>query len=206
MNGFTSNRQSPTSPSIPSRPSNQSLGRPSSRPSTPSGLRETTTANTASTGLEPPSGVAYRQFVSTWTDAHVAQWLNEAKCARVIPMFRANHIRGDVVLDLEQNVLKEMGIVAVGDRIKIMSAVKALRLRCSRTASMNGLGAGPRLMLNNGQDGVMQSPRLGGSNLGRVNGEIPRSPSVPAYGLAPTSLPADQSPPSNRTSGGNGRR
>ncbi|KAG8940832.1 ATP binding [Tulasnella sp. 424] len=207
MNGFTTNRKSPTSPIVPSRPSNQSLGRSSSRPSTPSGLRETAAANNASSGLEPPSGVAYRQFVSTWTDGHVAQWLTEAKCAKVVPMFRDNHIRGDVVLDLEQNVLKEMGIVSVGDRIKIMSAVKALRLRCSRAGAANGLGAGPRLMLNNGQDGVVHSPRLGGSaNLGRVNEDIPRSPSLPAYGVAPTSPTVDQSPPNNRASGGNGRR
>ncbi|KAG9045186.1 ATP binding [Tulasnella sp. UAMH 9824] len=205
MNGFTNNRKSPTSPVVPSRPSNQSLGRSSSRPSTPSGLRETAAANNSSSGLEPPSGIAYRQFVSTWTDGHVAQWLTEAKCAKVVPMFRANHIRGDVVLDLEQNVLKEMGITSVGDRIKIMSAVKALRVRCSRAGAT--LGANPRLMLNNGQDGVMHSPRLGGStNLGRVNGDIPRSPFQPAYGLAPTSPTVDQSPPNNRTSSGGGRR
>ncbi|KAG8917788.1 ATP binding [Tulasnella sp. 417] len=204
MNGFTNNRKSPTSPVVPSRPSNQSLGRSSSRPSTPSGLRETAAANSSASGLEPPSGIAYRQFVSTWTDGHVAQWLNEAKCSKVVPMFRANHIRGDVVLDLEQNVLKEMGITSVGDRIKIMSAVKALRVRCSRAGAVS---ANPRFLLNNGQDGAMPSPRLGGStNLRRVNRDIPRSPALRAYRLAPTSPPVDQSPPNNRTSSGGGRR
>ena len=132
------NRRSPTSPIRSNRPP--------SRPQTPSSnsaLKDSTNSpSQASFSLDqPPNGIAsYRAFVTTWTDIHVAQWLTDARCSKVIPIFRDNHIRGDVVLDLDQNVLKEMGITSVGDRIKIMSAVKVLRQKCSRAGSAFGIG------------------------------------------------------------------
>ncbi|KAG8901078.1 ATP binding [Tulasnella sp. 403] len=201
-------RKSPTSPGLNTRPSNNALGRPPSRPQTPSGLREVTTAGAPST-LEPPSGQAYRAFVSTWTDNHVAQWLTEAKCPRVAPLFRNNHIRGDVILDLDQQVLKEMGIISVGDRIKIMSAVKVLRQRCSRTGSafaiggVNAISSTPRLLLNNGLDPGFSSP-----SASRLNGDMLRSPSLSNNSMLPPSSPPgnDISPPNYRTNAGSGRR
>ena len=44
-------------------------------------------------------------------------------------MFEKNNINGDALLDCDQNILKEVGVTKVGDRIRIMVAVKALRAR-----------------------------------------------------------------------------
>jgi mitogen-activated protein kinase kinase kinase len=44
-------------------------------------------------------------------------------------MFAKNNINGDALLDCDQNILKEVGVTKVGDRIRILVAVKALRAR-----------------------------------------------------------------------------
>ncbi|KAF8320022.1 hypothetical protein DL93DRAFT_2031799, partial [Clavulina sp. PMI_390] len=66
-----------------------------------------------------------------WTDLHVAKWLSDAKVPQHAARFKANDLRGAVLLDLDQSALKETGIVSVGDRIKIIVAVKALRQLCA---------------------------------------------------------------------------
>ncbi|KAI0324524.1 sterile alpha motif SAM, partial [Cubamyces sp. BRFM 1775] len=66
-----------------------------------------------------------------WTDAHVALWLTEIRCGHHAATFKANDIRGDVLLELDQMTLKEMGMNSVGDRVRILNGVKHLRQRCS---------------------------------------------------------------------------
>ncbi|KZT09454.1 Pkinase-domain-containing protein [Laetiporus sulphureus 93-53] len=107
--------------------------------------------------LEPPLGMTFAEFLRVWSDAHVARWLADIKCAHHASTFREHDIRGDVLLELDQLTLKEMGIASVGDRLRILNAVKTLRQRCSsanvaltsimnyprasdhaRTSSMNG--------------------------------------------------------------------
>ena len=66
---------------------------------------------------------------------HVLRWLYEARVPQHAARFREHDIRGDVILDLDQSTLKETGIVSVGDRIKILVAVKALRQKCARYSS-----------------------------------------------------------------------
>ncbi|PPQ86844.1 hypothetical protein CVT25_012563 [Psilocybe cyanescens] len=78
---------------------------------------------------EPPAGMSYATFLRTWTDDSVAKWLSEIKCGCHEEAFKANDIRGDVLLELDQITLKEMGISSIGDRLRILNAVKALRQR-----------------------------------------------------------------------------
>lgn len=85
--------------------------------------------------LECPPGLSYLEFVKQWSDVHVSKWLYEAKVPQHAARFREHDIRGDVILDLDQSTLKETGIISVGDRIKILVAVKALRQRCARHSS-----------------------------------------------------------------------
>ncbi|PCH38051.1 Pkinase-domain-containing protein [Wolfiporia cocos MD-104 SS10] len=120
-----------------------------------------TTAVLPASALEPPAGMSYPDFLRTWSDAHVARWLTDVKCGHHASTFREHDIRRDVLLELDQLTLKEMGIASVGDRLRILNAVKALRQRCSaasaaltsilnrprgpehaRTPSMNGDPAG----------------------------------------------------------------
>ena len=85
--------------------------------------------------LEPPQGLAFVDFMNSWGDAHVARWLAQldphGKCVAHAAAFRAADIRGSVLLELDQPSLKEIGVTSIGDRIRILNAVKALRLKCS---------------------------------------------------------------------------
>ncbi|KAK7693429.1 hypothetical protein QCA50_002997 [Cerrena zonata] len=93
---------------------------PSTQPGTP-------TFSSMSISLDPPPGMPFADYLRTWSDSHVARWLADIKCGHHAQTFRANDIRGDVLLELDQGTLKEMGLVSVGDRIRIVSGVKNLR-------------------------------------------------------------------------------
>ncbi|KAI0054116.1 Pkinase-domain-containing protein [Auriscalpium vulgare] len=92
----------------------------------------------------------YAEFLKTWTDTHISGWLTEVKCSHQASTFKANDIRGDVLLELDQETLKEMGITSIGDRLRILNAVKQLRQKCSTKTDRNSfLGAGrPRVTIN----------------------------------------------------------
>ena len=134
LNGLHgSQANSPTSPTgtssshvlYPNAPRQSSSRSPhSSLPGTP-------TINNLSDILEPPPGVTFLELIKTWTDFDVARWLSEHKIGHLANVFKANDIRSDVILDLNQESLKEMGIKSVGERIRILSAVKGLRQRNS---------------------------------------------------------------------------
>ncbi|KAH9856962.1 hypothetical protein C2E23DRAFT_721053 [Lenzites betulinus] len=97
-------------------------------------LTNTPTSAHPNHALEPPYGISYSEFLRSWTDAHVSLWLSEIKCGHHATTFKANDIRGDVLLELDQMILKDMGMKSVGDRVRILNGVKHLRQRCSSTA------------------------------------------------------------------------
>lgn len=98
--------------------------------------------------LDPPPGLPYAEFVAQWQDAHIARWLTDNKCAHYIQAFKDNDIRGDIILELDMDTLKEIGLVSVGDRTRIRNAIKQLRQRCQRPS------AGPKLLLNGSPNDV----------------------------------------------------
>ena len=79
--------------------------------------------------MDLPPGMTYAEFIRTWTDSQVARWLTDIKCGCHNETFKANDIRGDVILELDQASLKEIGIASIGDRLRILNAVKSLRQR-----------------------------------------------------------------------------
>jgi mitogen-activated protein kinase kinase kinase len=81
--------------------------------------------------LDAPMGITYREFIRTWSDTHVACWLSDIKCGSQASRFKENDIRGDVLLELDQVTLKEMGVASIGDRLRILNAIKSLRQKCS---------------------------------------------------------------------------
>jgi len=129
LNGFhDSQANSPTSPTgSPNHVLHPNAPRQSSSRSPHSSLPSTPTINKLSDILEPPPGVTFLELIKTWTDSDVARWLSENKVGSLANAFRTNDIRGDVILDLNQDSLKEMGIKSVGERIRILNAVKFLR-------------------------------------------------------------------------------
>ncbi|KAJ4463244.1 hypothetical protein C8J55DRAFT_594221 [Lentinula edodes] len=84
--------------------------------------------------LDPPPGVSYADFIRTWTDGHVVRWSTDIKCGHHADTFSANDIRGDILLELDQTTLQEMDITSIVDRLRILAAVKALRLRTAKSS------------------------------------------------------------------------
>lgn len=81
-------------------------------------------------------GIAIEE-VKQWADAQIQSWLASHRLAHHAQTFAKNDITGNVLLDVDQNALKEMGITAIGDRIRIFSAIKTLKKRCIETAQTN---------------------------------------------------------------------
>ncbi|KAI0362201.1 Pkinase-domain-containing protein [Trametes cingulata] len=138
----TSRASSPTSPT--NSISFQSAQGPRVNVSLNGSLTNTPTSAHPNHALEPPPGVSYPDFLRSWTDAHVALWLSEIKCAHYAATFKANDIRGDVLLELDQMTLKEMGMNSVGDRVRILTGVKHLRQRCSASSALTSILNRPR--------------------------------------------------------------
>ena len=112
--------------------------------------------------LDSPAGSSFAEYLRTWSDAHVAKWLAEIKCPAHIDTFKQHDIRGDVLLELDQDTLKEMKILSVGDKLRILNGVKGLRQRCqSRTSSPPVPSLGPvRTYLSAyGETRILESPR-----------------------------------------------
>ncbi|KAG9318895.1 Pkinase-domain-containing protein [Chiua virens] len=84
--------------------------------------------------LDPPPGTPFPDFLKSWSDIHVAKWLSDIKCTPHVDIFKEHDIRGDILLELDHDTLKEMSISSVGDRLRILNAVKTLRI--NQMASM----------------------------------------------------------------------
>ncbi|KAI1795796.1 Pkinase-domain-containing protein [Ganoderma leucocontextum] len=104
----------------------------------------TPTSTTSNHVLDPPVGVSYHDFLRSWTDAHVALWLSDIKCGHHAATFRANDIRGDIILELDQMTLREMGMASVGDRLRIVNAVRQLRAKCASNTVLSSILNRPR--------------------------------------------------------------
>ncbi|KAI0079916.1 Pkinase-domain-containing protein [Panus rudis PR-1116 ss-1] len=121
-------------PTINLNGSNRSDG---SAPGTPTSI-------TMTVSLDCPPGMTFADFLRTWSDNHVARWLADIKCGHHAHLFKANDIRGDVLLELDQMTLKEMGLMSVGDRIRIISGVKNLRQKCLNHGALASITNQPR--------------------------------------------------------------
>ncbi|TFK42548.1 hypothetical protein BDQ12DRAFT_281513 [Crucibulum laeve] len=140
------NSQTPPKPSSPASPTSQFTNQqsvasrsfinlnPDVRGQNPP-FPATPTSSHQTTFLEPPPGSTYADFIRTWSDSHVARWLTDIKCGSHASLFRANDIRGDILLELDQVSLKEMGVASIGDRLRILNAVKVLRQRAASRAA-----------------------------------------------------------------------
>ncbi|KAF4615438.1 hypothetical protein D9613_003091 [Agrocybe pediades] len=133
-----SRSQSPPKPASPSSPSAMQFGNQQASANSRSfmNLAQETRSQAPQpvkyhpyTPMEPPAGMSYSAFLRTWKDEDVARWLNDIKCGCHDETFKANDIRGDVLLELDQITLQEMGIASIGDRLRILNAVKVLRQR-----------------------------------------------------------------------------
>ncbi|WFD45089.1 mitogen-activated protein kinase kinase kinase [Malassezia psittaci] len=67
--------------------------------------------------------------VRSWSVSEVLDWLQEVNLAQHIPVFAQNHIQGSSLIQLDQNALKEMGLASVGERLRVLAAIRALQKR-----------------------------------------------------------------------------
>ncbi|KAK4698471.1 mitogen-activated protein kinase kinase kinase, partial [Phenoliferia sp. Uapishka_3] len=103
-------------------------------------LRPGTSLGQASGAAGQAHGAAGRAGgVKSWDDERVAQWLADSNCPQYADLFRKNDITGSVLFDVDQAALKEMGIKSVGDRVKIVVAIKKLRTPTQATWSPSSL-------------------------------------------------------------------
>lgn len=65
--------------------------------------------------------------VEQWDIEQVAEWLNSVGFSSVAQQFVDQEITGDILLELNIDALKELGISTFGKRYKIMQAITALK-------------------------------------------------------------------------------
>ncbi|EIE80009.1 hypothetical protein G6F46_011652 [Rhizopus delemar] len=65
--------------------------------------------------------------VEQWDTEQVAEWLNSVGFSSVAQQFVDQEITGDILLELNIDALKELGINTFGKRYKIMQAITALK-------------------------------------------------------------------------------
>jgi mitogen-activated protein kinase kinase kinase len=94
------------------------------------------------TSRTPPGASPFAgnfDLVQQWDEATVGEWLKSVNCGKYRQQFASNNINGDALLDCDQNILKEVGVTKVGDRIRIMVAVKALRTHAASFSKVYNL-------------------------------------------------------------------
>ncbi|KAK3357645.1 kinase-like domain-containing protein [Lasiosphaeria hispida] len=67
--------------------------------------------------------------VKNWDEDKVCEYLRSVKCGEYEKIFRKNHINGENLLEMDKEVLKEMGIEKVGDRVRLFLSIKKLRTK-----------------------------------------------------------------------------
>lgn len=74
-----------------------------------------------------PSNPVEFQASQLWTVERVSEWLVSVGLGHLKDAFQGHRISGDVLLDLSQTDLAEMGVQALGDRKRILRAIDLLR-------------------------------------------------------------------------------
>lgn len=65
--------------------------------------------------------------IMRWSEDNVAEFLHCIKCGEFEDLFRENNINGENILELDKDMLGEMGIERIGDRVRLGLAIKKLR-------------------------------------------------------------------------------
>lgn len=94
------------------------------------GASTVTSVSSMGGGVPQPSeeelnGRTYLEWLKSWDDTMVARWLTDNRCGSHANTFAVNDIRGNVLLDVDQQALKEMGVQSVS----VLSGTLALSAR-----------------------------------------------------------------------------
>ena len=80
-----------------------------------------------------------RDSVLEWDEARVGDWLKSMNCGQYVELFRKNNINGENLMDMDQAMLKEMGIKRIGDRVRIGAQAKLFRSSAYRRTSKRSI-------------------------------------------------------------------
>ncbi|KAK0544158.1 ATP binding [Tilletia horrida] len=95
--------------------------------------------------------------IRRWSASDVAAWLSSVRLEAHAPAFEANHINGKVILEVDKNALKNMGITAVGDRVRLDKAIRDLK-RAASSASLSPSSAAPPPAASSSSTNTAQRP------------------------------------------------
>ena len=79
------------------------------------------------------------ESVQDWDEARVGDWLKSIGCGQYVDVFRRNNINGENLMDMDQQMLKEMGIKKIGDRVRIGAQAKVFRNNVYKKASKKSI-------------------------------------------------------------------
>ncbi|KAK5116398.1 hypothetical protein LTR62_007945 [Meristemomyces frigidus] len=68
-----------------------------------------------------------RDAVQEWDEVRVGDWLRSINCGQYVELFRRNNINGEHLMEVDKEMLKEMGVKRLGDRVRINEKAKAFR-------------------------------------------------------------------------------
>ncbi|GJJ68561.1 mitogen-activated protein kinase kinase kinase [Entomortierella parvispora] len=138
------------------------------------------------------NATSYYEIMRQWDDDGIALWLQDHKMGHYGHLFVEHCVRGTSLLELDHYALKEMGISSLADRIRILTAVKTLRVRClavHHPPSQNGHhGNGQLSSGNNSNNSSSISNGHGSSVSSYYNKEKLEVPNKKDYGLGDGSL------------------
>ncbi|KAI9025229.1 hypothetical protein CLU79DRAFT_744638 [Phycomyces nitens] len=72
--------------------------------------------------------------VRGWSESRVAEWLSLLNMPRLGSVFIENNINGSVLLDLDYEAMKTIDVQTVGERVRLLVAIKSLRHECYSSA------------------------------------------------------------------------
>ncbi|KAI8634774.1 kinase-like domain-containing protein [Xylariaceae sp. FL1651] len=113
--------------------------------------------------------------VKNWTEDQVCEYLRSVKCGEYEKLFRKNNINGENLLEMDKEVLKEMGIDKVGDRVRLFLGIKKLRTKAY--ANQKKRNRDSFAMLDSQYTPLTASPRPSNS----ANRSMPTPPSNKRY-------------------------
>ncbi|KAI9593495.1 kinase-like domain-containing protein [Syncephalis fuscata] len=116
--------------------------------------------------------------IRNWSEQQVVAWLTENQFGHYADTFLENDVNGQVLVELDNTLLKELDVPTVGERVKIMVALKKLRQACvnaTRRALQDEMAGDTLIYSSNNHDDMVFGNDKGGAdrlkqNLIRVTG------------------------------------
>ncbi|KAK8124471.1 uncharacterized protein PG998_000230 [Apiospora kogelbergensis] len=137
--------------------------------------------------------------VKNWTEDQVCEYLRSVRCGEYEKLFRKNNINGENLLEMDKDVLKEMGIEKVGDRVRLFLGIKKLRTKAYANVKKRNRDSFGHLEPTQFTPST-GSPRLSSGSAGRAmptppsNKRYSRQIDLSSFGMNP---PASASRPSS---------